>query len=51
MFVRATMLTGYAVHEKGRGDDRDVAKGIEREQIAVAGDEQISMRSRLGRPI
>ena len=43
MFVRATMLTGYAVHEKGRGDDRDVAKGIEGAQIGVAGDHQIGM--------
>ena len=31
------------MHEGGRRDDRDLAERIEREQIAVAGDDQIRM--------
>jgi hypothetical protein len=38
-----TLLTGHPLHERRRCDDRNIAEGIEREQIVVAGDEQIRM--------
>jgi hypothetical protein len=37
------MLSCHPLHEGGRRDDRDLAERIEREQVAVAGNEQISM--------
>jgi len=34
-------LPHHALHERGRRDDRNLTDWIEREQIAVAGDDQI----------
>ena len=34
-------LSNYALHKLGRCDDRNFPEGIEREQIGVAGDDQI----------
>lgn len=34
-------LTANALHEDRRRDDRNIAEGIEREQIAVTADDQI----------
>jgi len=33
--------TRYPLHERGRRDDRDLAERIEREQIAIAGHDQV----------
>jgi hypothetical protein len=45
------VLTCYALHKRRRCHDRDLTKRIERKQIAVAGDDQISMAvdSQLGK--
>jgi hypothetical protein len=37
------VLTRHPLHERCRRHDRDLAERIEREQIAVAGDDEISM--------
>jgi len=37
------VLAGYARHKRRRRHDRDLTKRIEGKQIAVAGDDQISM--------
>jgi hypothetical protein len=36
-------LTGYTLHEHRRRDDRDLAKRIQGQQIAIAADDQIGV--------